>query len=153
MKNGTKKSYKAPELRRFAKQDLQDLEVRLISDSGLGRRIAVFDEFSSRDLRRRDLPDEWQSDEAWEILIELYHRQFKFEFPSIKQVQHAVTAPESTTLRRLERLCKTGWVIRFPSQSDLRVVRLRLAPSAIDLLERWADARAQQLAAVTPHVF
>ncbi len=138
------KNNKFAEAARLLESVAQDL---LAGSSGANPSNAdvILDEFRTLNVRRKLLPETMHSQIAWAIMTELYLAYLQAKPCCVKHVCLASGAPDTTVLRYLEPLVSEGWVRRSRSVSDKRVVRLMPTNRAIEVIEAWAERRANEM--------
>lgn len=99
-------------------------------------------EFAASSVRQEFLPKAMRPEIAWRIMMELYlaHRERRKSY--VKHVCLSSGAPDTTVLRYLETLIGDEWVSRHRSKDDRRVVELAVTKAAIEVIESWAEIRA-----------
>ena len=94
-------------------------------------RIAIW----TRRERERLFGNDLFFDPAWDILLELYHTQTTHQRIAISELGRAAAIPPTTTLRWVDKLEESGWVIRQPDPLDRRRVFVELSRQGTNLME------------------
>jgi hypothetical protein len=80
------------------------------------------------------------ADPAWDMLLDLFACHLEGRPVSVTDACIAACVPPTTALRWLARLEHGGVVVREADPGDRRRFYLRLAPSALLAIRRWATA-------------
>jgi hypothetical protein len=111
--------------------------------------------YDQRRRREQYLPAELFGEPAWDILLILYWAQHSQRRLSVSAVCVSAGAPNTTALRYIEHLCRSGYIIKKPHPTDKRITWLLLSNDA-DLrighyLDRILKAPAEPQAAASEH--
>lgn len=96
----------------------------------------------SRGIRPDTLAGDMFGEPAWDLLLDLYIRGKSGSRSSVTSACIGSRAPHTTALRHISTLCKAGWIMRIPDETDRRRFWLALTATAIRKLDRHFDRLA-----------
>lgn len=95
--------------------------------------------YDQRRRREQYLPPEMFGEPAWDILLILYWAQHSQRRLSVSSVCASAGAPNTTALRYIEHLCRSGYIVRRPHPTDRRVSWLSLSNDADQRIGQYLE--------------
>ena len=95
--------------------------------------------YDQRRRREQHLPAELFGEPSWDILLILYWAQHSQRRLSVSAVCASAGAPNTTALRHIEHLCRSGYIIRKAHPTDRRVSWLTLASEAEERIGQYLE--------------
>lgn len=94
-------------------------------------------EYAARRRRDRIFSTDLFADPAWDMLLDLYVQRHLTRPVSIHSLCIAAAVPQTTALRWIGKLDRTGLIVRRRCPYDNRVIHVTLSDAGLDVMERY----------------
>lgn len=96
----------------------------------------------SRQIRPGEELKPLYGEPVWDMLLDLYIHEKSAKTISVSSLCFGTNVPNTTGLRYLAALERSGWIRRTPDPTDRRRVWINLLPSALEKMDKYLDRLA-----------
>lgn len=114
------------------------------ADKGIDARRTVIAQwlYWSRQIRPGEELQSLYGEPVWDMLLDLYINEKSEKSISVSSLCFGTNVPNTTGLRYLAALERSGWIRRTPDPTDRRRVWINLMPRALQKMDGYVDKLA-----------